>query len=93
MMRLISQRGAKCVHLTKESFIYQSSEQYLILCLKICNLITKYECQIEELIDFDAYDINESPSNSRTIGKITQYLKLMINKYNRIYFCSFDNLF
>lgn len=70
-MRLINQQSTKCVQLTKESFIYQSSEQYLILCLEICNLITKYECQIEELIDFDAYHIsNEASLNSSLLGKI-----------------------
>jgi hypothetical protein len=44
-----------CKLLNIEDLIYHSSEQYLILCLKICNLIIKYKCNINTLIDINKY--------------------------------------
>lgn len=43
-----------CTKLTTKDLSYQSSEQYLILCLKLCNLIIKDKCSIEQLIDFNS---------------------------------------
>ena len=44
-----------CQHLNADDLIYHSSEQYLILCLKICNLIIRNNCTVRNLIDFDRY--------------------------------------
>ena len=44
-----------CKLLNIEDLIYHSSEQYLVLCLKICNLIIKYKCNINTLIDINKY--------------------------------------
>jgi len=47
----------KCLQFDSAHLIYQSSEQYLMLCLQICNLIVNNKCHITELIDF-------SPANN-----------------------------
>lgn len=41
----------QCGLLNIDELVYQSSEQYVILCLKICNLIIKYKCDINSLIN------------------------------------------
>lgn len=51
-----------CDRFTQSELVYQSSEQYLILCLKICNLIIKNKCHIESLLEL------ASNSNSSSIG-------------------------
>lgn len=52
----------KCQHLSSNELIYHSSEQYLILCLKICNLIIKNKCNVRDLVDFDSYLNIDSPT-------------------------------
>lgn len=44
-----------CPRFPLDDLVYYSSEQYLILCLKLCNLIIKNDCNIRNLIDFDSY--------------------------------------
>ena len=51
----LSQNNKNCKLLNIEDLIYHSREQYLILCLKICNLIIKYKCNINTLIDINKY--------------------------------------
>lgn len=43
----------KCSKMDPNELRYQSSEQYLIVCLRLCNLITKNECSIDQLIDLN----------------------------------------
>ena len=52
-----------CDRFTQSELVYQSSEQYLILCLKICNLIIKNKCHIESLLEL-ASSSNSSASSS-----------------------------
>jgi len=52
----------KCSLLGRESFVYQSSEQYIIICLRICNLIIKHKCDITQLIDFNTNTITQNLS-------------------------------
>jgi hypothetical protein len=60
----------KCEILDPEDLEYHSSEQYLILCLKICRLIKKNSCRIEDLIDFDFFArSNEISNNQNSIHK------------------------
>lgn len=49
----------KCSKLDPSELRYQSSEQYLIVCLRLCNLIIKNECSIGQLIDVNSSE----PSN------------------------------
>ncbi|CAF0708294.1 unnamed protein product [Brachionus calyciflorus] len=49
----------KCFKLDPNDLKYQSSEQYLIVCLRLCNLILKNECSIEQLINLN-YSMNDS---------------------------------
>lgn len=48
-----SSNNLQCERLNSIDLILHSSEQYLILCLKICNLIIKNKCSIKNLVDFD----------------------------------------
>ena len=55
---------SKCERLNQQDLIYQSSEQYLILCLQICNLIVRSHCNIDRLIDFNRHkEINATLAN------------------------------
>lgn len=57
-----------CDRFTQSELVYQSSEQYLILCLKICNLIIKNKCHIESLLELaGASTSNSTSSSSSTI--------------------------
>jgi hypothetical protein len=50
-----SQSNTQCERLNTDDLVFHSSEQYLIVCLKICNLIINNQCNIENLVDFDNY--------------------------------------
>ena len=45
----------QCERLNSAELVYHSSEQYLILCLKICNLIIKSQCNIRSLVDLNSF--------------------------------------
>lgn len=49
----------KCSKLEPSELRYQSSEQYLVVCLRLCHLIAKNECSIDQLIDLNGSE----PSN------------------------------
>ena len=73
-----------CKLLNIEDLIYHSSEQYLILCLKICNLIIKYECNISTLIDINKYKqrfINQTTTTSTTANNISETIFSNVNYY------------
>lgn len=43
--------SSECERLSANDLVYHSSEQYLILCLKLCNLIIKNKCDIKNLVE------------------------------------------
>lgn len=59
----------KCERLTRTELVYQSSEQYLILCLRICHLLIKNKCDIERL--FVNNDDNQTSVTSSSERKVT----------------------
>ena len=50
---------SKCERLNQQDLVYQSSEQYLILCLQICHLIVRSKCNIDHLIENDSFKPSE----------------------------------
>lgn len=60
----------KCDRFSEAELVCQSSEQYLILCLKICNLIIKNKCHIGNLFDFDSY-LERSNNNNNATNSVT----------------------
>lgn len=65
-----SSSNYECDRLSRSELVYQSSEQYLILCLKICNMIMTKKCEIESLI-FD-----ESPQTPTATSLLTTSFQL-----------------
>ncbi len=63
-MNLSLDHSEKCSILSHEFFFYQSSEQYIIICLRICNLIINKNCHIKQLIDFKNNATIQSSSSS-----------------------------
>lgn len=56
----------ECERLSQAELVYQSSEQYLILCLKICNLIIKNKCAVESLFETE-------PSETRRPAAVSSW--------------------
>lgn len=48
--------NGKCEKFNTTDLVYHSSEQYLMLCLKICNLIIKNKCDIKSLVEIKRSD-------------------------------------
>jgi hypothetical protein len=71
----LSQNNQNCKLLNIEDLIYHSSEQYLILCLKICNLIIKYKCNINTLIDINKYKQKFNLTSTTTTTTTTTTIK------------------
>lgn len=60
----LSMVNGECDRLSQSELVYQSSEQYLILCLKICNMIIKKKCDIESLLDMSSSEPLSQSHNS-----------------------------
>jgi hypothetical protein len=73
----------KCEHLSSTELIYHSSEQYLILCLKLCNLIIKDKCDIGELVDFNRYKLKLAAFKSPAPKQLTNNINSL--KQNLFY--------
>ena len=57
----------QCEQLNSIDLVYHSSEQYLILCLKICNLIIKSQCDIKSLVDFNRFLTPNKTNETNTL--------------------------
>jgi hypothetical protein len=62
-----SNSNMQCERLHSVDLVYHSSEQYLILCLKICNLIIKSRCDIKSLVDFNTFLTSNKTNETNTI--------------------------
>jgi hypothetical protein len=71
----------KCEHLSATELIYHSSEQYLILCLKLCNLIIRDKCDIGELVDFNRYKLKLAAYKSPVPKQLTNINSLKQNLF------------
>lgn len=85
-MQIIDDRVNKCERFNLDDLVYHSSEQYLILCLKLCNLIIKDKCKIGNLIDFDTYltAVSSLPASSSNTNQTFQN-STGLNSYFNLY--------
>ena len=61
----------QCSHLSQEELIYHTSEQYLILCLKLCNLIIKNNCSIRNIVEFNSIIISNNNASFLAASSFT----------------------
>jgi hypothetical protein len=71
----------KCEHLSATELIYHSSEQYLILCLKLCSSIIRDKCDIGELVDFNRYRLKLAAFKSSATKQLTSINSLKQNLF------------
>lgn len=74
-----SSSNYECDRLSRSELVYQSSEQYLILCLKICNMIMTKKCEIEHLL-FDVANETTSTTTSTTTSMTTFFDESLNNQ-------------
>ena len=60
-----------CERFRADELVYHSSEQYLIMCLKLCSLILANGCSVRDLIA----DLNENNLNASAAAAADQDLK------------------
>lgn len=89
-----------CKQIDKDSLKFHSSEQYLMTCLKLCNLIVKHDCEINELVDFgketallatttESTSLQQESTTTLPYENIEEFLERQLNYY----FDYFYNIF